>query len=117
MRHYTVILKKSGSRIPRIELTEIGPSMDLAVRRTRFASEDLKNVAFTHHTVKKSKGKKNVLRDELSQEIGKIHVGNQNLSEMSQRFTKALRNKRSKKDDEPEADGSAAKKQKTDGSR
>ena len=36
-----IFLKKSGTRIPRIELEEIGPRVDLVVRRTHLASEDL----------------------------------------------------------------------------
>lgn len=35
------MLKKSGTRIPRIELVEIGPRMDLRVRRTKLATDDL----------------------------------------------------------------------------
>jgi len=35
-RHYSIQLKKSGTRVPRVELEEIGPSVDLEVRRTRF---------------------------------------------------------------------------------
>ena len=34
-------MKKSGSKIPRIEMEEMGPSLDLVVRRTRIASDDL----------------------------------------------------------------------------
>lgn len=36
-----VLLKKSGSRTPRIELEEIGPSLDLTLRRVKLASDDL----------------------------------------------------------------------------
>ena len=34
-------LKKSGTRVPRIELEEVGPSADLVLRRTKIASDDL----------------------------------------------------------------------------
>lgn len=36
-----VLLKKSGCKIPRIELEEMGPSLDLVMRRTHLASDDL----------------------------------------------------------------------------
>lgn len=36
-----VLLKKSGCKIPRIELEDIGPSLDLVMRRTHLASDDL----------------------------------------------------------------------------
>jgi len=91
MRHYTIVLKKSGSRIPRIELNEIGPSMDLEIRRNRFASADLEEQANTHHVDKKSKGKKNITKDSLHQQHGTIHVGRQNLDELQIKKQKALR--------------------------
>jgi ribosome production factor 2 len=44
-RVYTVALKKSGVRLPRVELQEMGPSMDLTIRRTRFAPSDVFKMA------------------------------------------------------------------------
>ena len=38
---FRIMLKKSGSRVPRIQLQEMGPSMQLAMRRFRLASESL----------------------------------------------------------------------------
>lgn len=41
MRIFRIVMKKSGTRVPRIELDEMGPRVDLVVRRTKLASEDL----------------------------------------------------------------------------
>lgn len=40
-----MLLKKSGSRTPRVEVEEMGPSLDLVLRRTHLASDDLMKVA------------------------------------------------------------------------
>lgn len=36
-----VQLKKSGQKSPRVEIEEIGPRMDLKIRRNKIASDDL----------------------------------------------------------------------------
>ncbi len=36
----SVLLKKSGGKTPRVELMEIGPRVDLCLRRTRLAKPD-----------------------------------------------------------------------------
>lgn len=41
IRHAAIRLKKSGGKVPRIELVPAGPSMDLTIRRTRQPSADL----------------------------------------------------------------------------
>jgi len=41
-RHYSVQFKKSGERVPTVELVEIGPSIDFNVRRNKFAEGDLR---------------------------------------------------------------------------
>ena len=40
-----MLLKKSGSRTPRVELEEMGPSLDFVMRRTHLASDDLMKAA------------------------------------------------------------------------
>ena len=40
-----VNLKKSGTRTPRVEVTEMGPSYDFTLRRSRLASDDLYKTA------------------------------------------------------------------------
>ncbi len=41
-RHYFVHLKKSGNRVPKVELEEMGPRFDFAMRRVRFADKQLR---------------------------------------------------------------------------
>ncbi|KAI9595463.1 Brix domain-containing protein [Syncephalis fuscata] len=41
LRVYTVQLRKSGTKLPRVELEEMGPSMDFTIRRTQFAPDEL----------------------------------------------------------------------------
>jgi ribosome production factor 2 len=45
MRTYRTSLKKSGTRTPRVELVEMGPHMDLTMRRTQFAAPELMKMA------------------------------------------------------------------------
>lgn len=45
LSHCGLRLKKSGTKIPRMELVEVGPSMDLVVRRHRLPNESLKKAA------------------------------------------------------------------------
>ena len=40
MRVYTVHLKKSGTKLPRVELEEMGPEIDFVLRRYRLADKE-----------------------------------------------------------------------------
>lgn len=45
LTHCALRLKKSGTVVPRMELVEVGPSMDLVVRRHRLPNEGLRKEA------------------------------------------------------------------------
>ena len=45
LTHCAIKLKKSGTIVPRIELVEVGPSMDLVIRRNRLPNEGLRKEA------------------------------------------------------------------------
>ncbi|XP_040952372.1 ribosome production factor 2 homolog, partial [Gossypium hirsutum] len=45
LTHCALQLKKSGTVVPRMELVEVGPSMDLVVRRHRLPNEGLRKEA------------------------------------------------------------------------
>ena len=58
LTHCAIKLKKSGTIVPRIELVEVGPSMDLVIRRNRLPNEGLRKEAMK---LSKDKPKKKVL--------------------------------------------------------
>ncbi|XP_014478440.1 PREDICTED: ribosome production factor 2 homolog [Dinoponera quadriceps] len=91
LRSYRISLKKSDTRIPRIELEEIGPRADLVCRRNKFASEDLFKQACKKPKALKVKKKKNISTDTLGTTYGRIHVGTQNINSIQTRKMKGLK--------------------------
>ena len=45
LRTYTVKFKKSGTKVPRVVLEDMGPHLDMTVRRTHFAAPNLAKLA------------------------------------------------------------------------
>ncbi|XP_011024105.1 PREDICTED: ribosome production factor 2 homolog [Populus euphratica] len=83
LTHCAMRLKKSGTIVPRIELVEIGPSMDFVVRRHRLPNESLKKEAMKTAKDKLHKKIKNVSKDALQGKLGKIYVPDQKIGEMA----------------------------------
>lgn len=94
LRSYRCMLKKSGCRTPRIELEEIGPSIDLVLRRTHLASDDLYKLAHKHPRVLKPKKKKNISHDAFGTKMGQVHMQKQDLSKLHTRKMKGLRKRK-----------------------
>nr|XP_022292719.1 ribosome production factor 2 homolog [Crassostrea virginica] len=112
LRNYRVLLKKSGSRTPRIELEEIGPSLDLVMRRTKLASEDLYKRSLKQPKTIKPRKKKNVSHDAFGSKLGTIHMQKQSLDKLQTRKMKGL--KAQKRKARPEEGQSSAKRSKDD---
>lgn len=66
LRQYVIKLKKSGTKVPRIALTEMGPVLDLVVRRHRAAPADLEKEACRQPLLGKRKVRKLLLRTQLN---------------------------------------------------
>lgn len=93
-KHCAICLKKSGTKVPKIELVEVGPSLDLVVRRNRLPNEELKKEA-TKMTLKSTKKKvKNVSRDSLSGKVGRIYVPQQEVKKIALAKMKGLKRHR-----------------------
>ncbi|KAK7076414.1 rRNA-binding ribosome biosynthesis protein rpf2 [Halocaridina rubra] len=91
IRSYRILLKKSGTKVPRVELEEIGPSMTLVLRRTRFASDDLMKRACKQPKQLKTKKVKNKSKDVFGTKFGRVHMTKQDISKLQTRKVKALR--------------------------
>lgn len=91
MRSYKIHLKKSGIRTPRVELSEIGPSIDFSIRRAKIASEDLFKQATKKPKQLKVIKKKNLSTDALGNKHGRVHIGKQNINTIQTRKMKGLK--------------------------
>ncbi|CAJ1078105.1 ribosome production factor 2 homolog [Xyrichtys novacula] len=113
MRSYKCLLKKSGCRTPRIELEEMGPSLDFVLRRTHLASDDLYKLAHRQPKALKAKKKKNISHNAFGTKFGRVHMQKQDLSKLRTRKMKGLRKRKSQVIAE-EQGGQAAKVTKVD---
>ncbi|KAG6813925.1 hypothetical protein H0H92_005774 [Tricholoma furcatifolium] len=116
IRTYTTRLLSSGTRIPRVELTPMGPNLDLSLRRHKAADPELLKHAMKRPKVKKAdiesglgKKKKNLEVDEMGDLRGRVHVAKQDLNKLQTRKMKGLKGGDSS-DEEEETDESPRKK-------
>ncbi|KAI0111733.1 Brix-domain-containing protein [Daldinia grandis] len=115
LRIYLISTKRSGQRLPRVEVEEMGPRMDLRVGRMREPDEAILKEAMKTVKVAEEKTKKNVSTDSIGDKIGRIHLGRQDLSELQTRKMKGLKRSRDLEDEEmkdPVVDEDALKRQK-----
>ncbi|XP_064412384.1 ribosome production factor 2 homolog isoform X1 [Latimeria chalumnae] len=112
MRSYKVLLKKSGCKTPRIELEEMGPSVDFVLRRTHLASDDLYKTALKQPKALKPKKKKNISSDAFGTTYGRIHMQKQDLSKLQTRKMKGLKKRKGEKAAAEELEGDSPKRSK-----
>jgi ribosome production factor 2 len=98
IRTYTINLLASGNRIPRVELTPMGPSLDLTLRRHQPADPEMWKQATKKPKMKKQdieKGlgtkRKNIEVDEMGDVRGRVHLGRQELGKLQVRKMKGLK--------------------------
>jgi len=119
LRVYTSKLLASGTKIPRIELTSMGPSIDFSLRRHQPADDELMKQALRRPKIKQKdiekglgKKRKNLEVDDMGDLRGQLHVGKQDLDKMQTRKMKGLKDpsvrlaKKRKVDAAPVEDGS-----------
>lgn len=105
LRVYLIRTRRSGQKLPRVEVDEIGPRMDLRVGRVREADESMLKEAMRKARGIEEKTKKNVSTDIMGDKIGRIHLGHQDLSQLQLRKMKGLKRSRGGGDDGSGDDG------------
>lgn len=110
MRWYRVVTKRSGHKLPRVELQEVGPKFDFKVGRTRQAAPEVQKESMKQgkRPNEEARTKKNVIMDSMGDKIGRVHLGKQDLSDLQTRKMKGLKRRAgmesSDEEDEPSAD-------------
>ncbi|RDW84336.1 brix-domain-containing protein [Coleophoma cylindrospora] len=100
LRVYLIKTKKSGQKLPRVEVEEMGPRMDFRVGRVREADESVLKEAMRRARTSAERPKKNISTDIVGDKIGRIHLGKQDLSELQTRKMKGLKRSRDVVDDD-----------------
>lgn len=103
LRVYLIKTKKSGQKLPRVEVEEMGPRMDFRVGRVREPEESVLKEAMKKARTNAERPKKNISTDIMGDKIARIHLGKQDLKELQTRKMKGL--KRSRDVVDTEGDG------------
>ncbi|KAI1641196.1 Brix domain-containing protein-like protein [Biscogniauxia mediterranea] len=94
LRIYLLETKRSGQKLPRVELNEMGPRMDFRVGRMQVPDEALLKEAMKKPKSTEEKTKKNITTDSMGDKLGRIHLGRQDLGELQTRKMKGLKRNR-----------------------
>ena len=105
MRCYQVDGAIDEEHLNKIELTEIGPSIDFKERSFDLAGIDQYNKAMRQPKALKEKKEKNIEKNALGEKHGRIHMQKQNLNAMALRkYKKVAKKKKFNKGDNDEKD-------------
>jgi len=107
LRAYLIRTKRSGQKLPRVEVEEHGPRMDFRLGRVQHPDEAMLKEAMRKPRGTEERTKKNISTDSMGDKLGRIHLGKLDLSELQTRKMKGLKRERDQHldsdDDEPAA--------------
>ena len=106
LRVYLIRTKRSGQRLPRVEVEEMGPRMDFRLGRTREADEATMKEATRRARTTEERTKKNISTGALGDKMGRIHLGRQDLDQLQTRKMKGLKRSRDQRGVEDDGDDS-----------
>jgi ribosome production factor 2 len=100
LRFYLLRTKRSGQKLPRIEVEEMGPRMDFSLGREQFPDADMMKQALKKPRGAEARTKKNIDMDAMGDKTGKIHTGKQDFGNLQTRKMKGLKRSRGDVDEE-----------------
>jgi ribosome production factor 2 len=103
LRVYLIKTKKSGQKLPRVEVEEMGPRMDFRTGRMKEADESVLKEAMKKARTSQERPKKNIRTDIVGDKVGRIHLGKQDLKDLQTRKMKGLKRSRDVVDDADDA--------------
>jgi ribosome production factor 2 len=96
IRPYFVNYQRSSAAAPSLSLQPMGPFLDLTLRRSQPAAEDLWKLACRKPKLPNQAPKvKNIVRNDLGDKVARVHMKRQNFDSLGGRRMNALRKKRS----------------------
>jgi ribosome production factor 2 len=104
LRVYLIRTKRSGQKLPRVEVEEMGPRMDFRIGRVKEADESMMKEALRKARTSAERPKKNISTDIMGDKMGRIHLGKQDLKELNMRNMKGLKRSRDMADSEDDAE-------------
>ena len=99
LRLYTIRTKRSGQKLPRVELEEHGPRMDFRLGRVQEPDAAMLKEAMRKAKTNEERTKKNISTDIMGDKLGRIHTGKLDLSELQTRKMKGLKRERDQHDE------------------
>lgn len=104
LRWYKIVTKRSGHKLPRVELEEVGPKFDFKIGRLRPAAPDAMKEAMKQgkRPNEDFKMKKNISMDAVGDKVGRVHLDKQDLGGLQTRKMKGLKRRAGIESDEEE---------------
>jgi ribosome production factor 2 len=102
LRVYLIRTRRSGQRLPRVEVEEMGPRMDFRLGRMREPDASMLKEAMKRAKTNEERTKKNISTSSMGDKLGRIHLGKQDLKELQTRKMKGL--KRGRDEDQSDLD-------------
>ena len=99
IRSYLIKTLRSGQKLPRVEVEEMGPRIDATLGREQFPDPDMLKEALKQPKGLEPRTKKNIDMDIMGDKMGKIHMGKQDFNKLQTRKMKGLKRGRTPDDD------------------